>query len=126
MYPARRLRKTSTTSEDLLWQRLRSRRFLGLKVRRQHPVGALVLDFYCAEYKLAIEVDGGIHQRPERLVADRTRDQVLDDLGIETLRIPADDVEFRIDIVLQLIQRTIESRQITTSPSPSDGEGARG
>ncbi len=59
---ARRLKREQTASERLLWEALRDRRFEGLKFRRQHAVYAYVLDFFCAELMLAVEVDGGVHR----------------------------------------------------------------
>jgi very-short-patch-repair endonuclease len=59
---AAELRKNMTDAEKVLWQQLRNRKLGDLKFRRQHPVGIFILDFYCHEKKLAIEVDGGIHK----------------------------------------------------------------
>ena len=63
---ARKLRKEQTNAEQLLWHVLRNRQFGGLKFRRQYPVAPYVLDFYCHEARLAIEVDGGQHNEPDR------------------------------------------------------------
>ncbi len=59
---SRRMRRQPTKSEDLLWQALRKRQLAGLKFRRQHPIGPSIVDFYCHEKRLAVEVDGGVHQ----------------------------------------------------------------
>lgn len=88
---ARRLRSTMSLPEVLLWKELR-RGAGGLKFRRQHPAGDYVIDFYCAEAKLGIEIDGIAHDmggRPER---DARRDLALAELGIDVVRIPARDV----------------------------------
>ena len=61
---ARRLRKTETWAEKLMWKWLRGRRFSAYKFRRQHPMGIYSLDFYCEEAKLAIELDGSQHGFP--------------------------------------------------------------
>src|SRR3990172_6528086 len=66
---ARRMRKEPTDSEGLLWSALRSRGLAGRKFRRQHPVGPFVLDFYCHEERLAVEIDGTVHRGTR--VADR-------------------------------------------------------
>ncbi len=58
---ARRLRKRQTKSEKLLWQALRNRQLSDLKFLRQHPIGHSIVDFYCHENRLVIEIDGGIH-----------------------------------------------------------------
>jgi very-short-patch-repair endonuclease len=100
---ARRLRRESTQTETLLWEQLRHRRLEGLKFRRQHPVGRFVLDFYCAEARLAVEIDGPIHSVPMRQAADLERQNLLEERGITFLRIPAYAVETRLDEVLELI-----------------------
>ena len=60
---AKELRKNSTDVEKIFWGVLRNRRFAGLKFRRQHPVNNFIIDFYCEERKLAIELDGGQHNK---------------------------------------------------------------
>lgn len=59
---ARRFRKRPTGSEELLWQALRNRQLDGLKFLRQHPIGVSIVDFYCHEKRLVVEVDGGMHK----------------------------------------------------------------
>ena len=86
---ARQLRRKMTLPEVLLWQRLRGAPG-GCKFRRQHPSGAYVLDFYCADARLAVEVDGQGHDA--RQVEDVHRDRWFADAGIKTLRIAATDV----------------------------------
>ena len=88
---ARKLRKTMSKPEIMLWQQLR-RKPRGLKFRRQHPLGPYILDFYCPAAKLAIEVDGAAHgmgNRPER---DARRDAFVMKEGIETVRVSARSV----------------------------------
>jgi len=89
---ARVLRRSMSSPEALLWTGLRSRQLDGLKFRRQHPMGIYVIDFYCPEVKLAVEVDGIGHSHGQRPEADRRRDAWFEDQGIRTLRIPAQDV----------------------------------
>jgi len=88
---ARRLRRDMSLPEVLLWKHLKGQPD-GLKFRRQHPSGELTLDFYCADARLAIEVDGYEHDCADRPVRDQRRDAWLALQGIETLRIPASDV----------------------------------
>jgi len=102
---ARRLRQTSTSSEDALWQRLRARRFHGLKVRRQHPVGGFVLDFYCEDLQLAIEVDGPVHDGPVAAAADAERQRALEEQGIWFIRVRAEATDTEIHGVLAEIER---------------------
>jgi very-short-patch-repair endonuclease len=68
---ARDLRAHETSVEDLLWEELRGRRLDGMKFRRQHPIGAFVVDFCCAESRLVIELDGGIHVEQRDQDAER-------------------------------------------------------
>ena len=91
-----------TLPEVLLWQQLRARPH-GLKFRRQHPAGPYVLDFYCEEARLCIEVDGEAHAFSSVAAKDGHRDEWLSDAGIRTLRIAATDVLRNLDGVLQLI-----------------------
>ena len=93
---ARSLRRRLSLPEALLWNALKGRRLGGLRFRKQHPVGPYVLDFYCDERKLAVEIDGAGHNfgDPER---DGRRDAWLAERGIRTLRIPAAAVLESVD-----------------------------
>ena len=77
-----------TLPEGLLWRELRKRPD-GLKFRRQHPSGVYVLDFYCSDARLAIEVDGIAHSMGDNPARDEARDAWFARAGIRTLRIPA-------------------------------------
>ena len=81
---AREMRGRMTDAETLLWMLLRNRRIAGAKFRRQHPVGRYILDFYCAEKQLGIELDGGQHG--ETIDYDQQRDRWLQAQGISILR----------------------------------------
>jgi len=89
---ARRLRRTLTLPEAILWRALRRRTLAGLRFRCQHPVGPYVLDFYCPEARLALEVDGAAHDHPLRAAQDEQRTAWLAEQGIRVLRLPARDV----------------------------------
>ena len=80
-----------TPPEVLLWQQLRGGA-LGRRFRRQHAVGPYILDFYCADGKLAIEVDGFAHDAAEQMRHDAVRTAWLNERGIRVLRVPAADV----------------------------------
>lgn len=101
---ARQLRSEMSVPERLLWQQLRKRPG-GFKFRRQHPAGVYVLDFYCAQLRLAVEVDGWAHDSAETIARDRNRSAFLQSQGIATTRIPAkavlDDVEA---VVIRLLE----------------------
>jgi very-short-patch-repair endonuclease len=83
---ARLLRHQPTWAEKLMWRWLRGRRFSGYKFRRQHPQGKYVLDFYCEEARLAIELDGGQHGHPDQQRHDAEREVYLASLSIKVLR----------------------------------------
>jgi len=81
------MRRDATDAEARLWRLLRNRQLGGWKFRRQHPAGPFVLDFYCHEAKLAIEVDGaGHHAGQRRRVKDAARTRALEAEGIRVLR----------------------------------------
>jgi very-short-patch-repair endonuclease len=108
---ARELRAGATRSEELLWEVLRNRRFEGLKFMRQQPIGSYILDFYCASERLAIEVDGSVHDSDEVTSADVYRQDVIDDLEIQVVRIRAELVERDIDAALEVIRRSLRKLQ---------------
>ena len=89
---AKAMRHSATRAEGRLWRWLRDRRFSGYKFRRQHPLGSYILDFYCPELKLAIEVDGRQHKTPDMIDYDDKRSATLRRDGIHTLRIPNEDL----------------------------------
>jgi very-short-patch-repair endonuclease len=117
---AREFRKEPTPSEDILWQALRGKKLDGIKFRRQQPVGYFVVDFYNSVYRL--EVDGLIHESQQE--ADASRQQILEELGLNVLRIKAEVVENNLPMTLNLIRDRIQ--QIQNSPSPFMGEGRGG
>ena len=101
----RQLRKEQTNAEERLWNSIRGRRLDGIKFRRQYGIENYILDFYTAEFKVAIEVDGGIHLKPEVLIKDRNRDQFLSECGIKVLRVTNQDIENDLSKVLMNIQK---------------------
>ncbi|MDR2187163.1 MAG: DUF559 domain-containing protein [Azonexus sp.] len=88
---ARRLRRQLSLPEALLWRELR-RSPQGIKLRRQHPVGPYVIDFYCARAKTGFEIDGGAHDMGDRPDRDEQRSAWLARQKIRLVRIPAQDV----------------------------------
>jgi very-short-patch-repair endonuclease len=89
---ARKLRKSMSDAEVLLWSRLRGRRPDRPTFRRQHPIGSIILDFFCPSARLAIEVDGSTHWDDEARARDEARDAWLARQGISVMRIPASSV----------------------------------
>jgi very-short-patch-repair endonuclease len=85
---ARKLRREMSLPEGLLWRELRAGEG-GIKLRRQHPYGRYVIDFYCAAARLGIEIDGLAHDMGDNPERDAKRDAWLRDHGIEIVRIPA-------------------------------------
>ena len=91
LHNARRLRSKMSLPEALLWKILKKRPS-GVKFRRQHPVGNYVADFYCAERRLIVEIDGIAHDMGDRPERDARRDEWMRSCGMEVMRIPASDV----------------------------------
>ncbi len=114
---ARQMRKEPTRSENLPWSALRDRRLANRKFRRQHPVGRFILDFYCHEERLAVEVDGPVHETQRQ--ADGERQQILESMGIRFLRLPAALVEGDLPAALAAIEEAL-------SPGPSPARRERG
>ena len=86
----RKLREHQTSAEGFFWELIRGRRFLGRKFRRQHPLGNFIVDFYCPEARVAIELDGDIHATQRQ--RDNARDSFLASRGVLVLRILNDDL----------------------------------
>ena len=108
---ARRLRREATPSERKLWACLESAQIEGVSFRRQHPVGAFVLDFYAPSLSLAIEVDGGQHGTHSGTLADRRRDARLRARGITILRFWNSDIMDTIEGVVETIRCAILERR---------------
>ncbi|MEQ9307866.1 MAG: endonuclease domain-containing protein [Balneolaceae bacterium] len=104
---ARELRKNSTLGEILLWKEIR-RRKLGVQFHRQVPVKDYIIDFYCHEVKLAIEVDGSSHNSSEQKEKDLIRDYNLEQLGITVIRIDDLDVKRNMDSVVRFLKFRIK------------------
>lgn len=105
---ARYLRKSQTDAESLLWSRLRARQLTGIKFRRQHPIGPYVLDFYCAEAHLAVEVDGSQHLESIAINQDQARMKFLENKSIKVIRFWNHEVLENLDAVLESIIFTLD------------------
>jgi very-short-patch-repair endonuclease len=118
---ARELRKNQTDSEEMLWQLLRNRQLNNLKFRRQHPLKVgFIIDFYCAESKLGIEIDGGYHNRKEQQEYDAERTRFINEYGIRIIRFTNEQVQINTEQVLN------EIASAATPPSPiGEGPGVR-
>ena len=115
---ARSMRRSGTRSEGRLRTWLRGRRFSGYKFRRQHPVGNYILDFYCAELRLAIELDGEQHEKAWMSDYDGARDLELSARGIEVLRIPNHFLMRDSRLVSDAIESAIATIIAKNDPSP--------
>ena len=120
LHHARRMRHEPTKSERLLWKKLRGRQLGGCKFRRQHPIAPYIVDFYCAQTKLIIELDGDIHAYQEAYDAERTA--YLKTQGYLVIRFWNNQVFQEMDGVLNAILDACDSP--SPQPSPQRGEGA--
>ena len=114
---AREFRKEPTKSEAILWQALRGKKLDGLKFRRQQPVGYFVVDFYNSVYRLVVEIDGPIHDN--QMEADRARQDILEALGLNVLRIKSEIIEKNLPVALSEIRTKIEELKIKSNEFPS-------
>ena len=119
---ARELRHDETDAENLLWSLLRNRQLGIYKFRRQHPLGSYILDFYCHEARLAIELDGRQHSEESQKPRDKERTKNLEAEGIRVIRFWNHEVLSETDSVLESIFNTLEESNL---PSPP-GRGAGG
>jgi very-short-patch-repair endonuclease len=107
---ARKLRRDDTWAERLLWRWLRDRRFSAYKFRRQQPMGPHTLDFFCAEAKLNIELDGSQHGHPAQAKADAERDRWLAERGIKVLRYWNGRLRREKQVVREAIWQALQER----------------
>jgi very-short-patch-repair endonuclease len=98
---AKSMRHTATDAEHLMWQVLRAKRFMNLKFRRQHVIKPYIVDFYCHEIGLVIELDGSQHGMDDAIEYDAERTKFLEALGLTVVRYWNHDVLGRTDVVLE-------------------------
>ncbi len=119
---AREMRSHATDAEALMWYLLRDRRLANAKFRRQHPMGRYILDFYCAEQSLYIELDGGQHA--DQQARDTARDEWLQGQGIRVMRFWNNQVLAETEAVMESIYAVLtEKRPSPPAPLPLAGEG---
>ncbi len=106
---ARELRRRQTPAENKLWAALRDRRLAGLKFRRQHPFDRFVLDAFCVDHQLEIEVDGEIHDDPKQAEYDAERRAYLHQRGVRVLRFSNEEVQNDFKNVLKRIVEATKS-----------------
>lgn len=118
---ARKHRKTPTVVERIAWGLLRGRRMLGLKFRRQQVILGFIVDFFCAEHRLVVEIDGSSHDPIERQAQDEERTLALARLDLRVLRVRND--ELSQERLRQLLEREIGH---LSHPLSRQGEGDGG
>src|ERR1700741_782252 len=117
---ARQLRNNSTLSEIILWEYLKGKKMKSYDFHRQKPILNYIIDFFCHELELAIEIDGNSHDIDGAYIKDTKRQSMIENLGISFLRF--DDIEVKKDInnVLRTIEAWIENfEDKKPTPSPS-------
>lgn len=120
--PVQRLRREGTDAERALWRRLRARQLAGAKFRRQHQFGPFVLDLYCPEHHLAIELDGDQHADLEHRTCDRARTEYLQNRDVRVLRFSNRDALTRTESVLETIWLALTgSNESPLCRSPREG-----
>jgi very-short-patch-repair endonuclease len=126
---ARELRRVSATAEQRLWECLRDRWLHGLRFRRQQPLHGYILDFYCADCHLVVELDGAVHQDQEQQAYDAHRNEHLQERGLTVLRFTNGGVEQTLGAVLRRIAAAAGLGSDLTpafghpSPLTANGEG---
>lgn len=114
---AKNMRHNATDAEYLMWQLLRNKRFMNLKFRRQHVIKPYIVDFYCHEIGLVIELDGSQHNTEDGKEYDAERTQFLEALGLNVVRYWNHDVLSQTDVVLEdLWHMCLELKSKSTSP----------
>ena len=116
---ARCLRRVQTEAETMLWSRLRGRRFLDLRFRRQLPIGIFIADFACPERMVVIEVDGGVHE--ETVERDLERTKWLASRAYRVLRVPNSQVLNDLPSVMSRIRSFIETTPSLSGPTSLPG-----
>ena len=103
---ARRLRRNSTLAEILLWQQIKGRK-LGVQFHRQVPLDEFIVDFYCHELLLAIEIDGATHDNPENYASDIERQKRLESFGVQFIRVEDHEVKINMDGVMKYLSAEV-------------------
>lgn len=103
----RDLRRRLTKEEEILWSKIRNNK-LGGKFKRQHSIGGYILDFYCSECKLIIEIDGTSHNSKEAKEYDKIRDRYFKELGYTTIRFLNNEVENNLQEILVKIKNYLK------------------
>ena len=114
---SQKLRNNSTKSEILLWERIKNKA-LGVAFNRQFPYDSYIIDFYCKELKLAIEIDGFTHDNQESQKRDEERQLKLESYGIKFIRLDDRDIFHNIENIVKVIEKTISELKQKHPPTP--------
>ena len=114
---AKALRKNMTLSEVLLWKELKGKKVMGYDFDRQRPISNYIVDFYCKELQMAIEIDGKSHDYEDIIQKDKTRQNKLESLGVKFLRFSDKQVKTNLSNVILEIEYWIEQNSPTPNPS---------
>ncbi|PID86397.1 hypothetical protein CSB08_00225 [Candidatus Gracilibacteria bacterium] len=98
------LRNNQTQPEKIFWDRVKTKQFFGLKFRRQYSVGRYIIDFYCKDLKLVIEIDGDSHFSEEAKLYDEERTRFLEATGLKVERFTNKEVMENIEGILQYLE----------------------
>ena len=113
----RRLRTAMTPAEQLLWTKLRSKQCHSFKFRRQHAIGPYIVDFFCPEQLLVLEIDGDVHAKKMQRTRDQMRERHLRSLGLQVIRYTNHEVLHNLNGVLEHLFAILTAT--STSPRPS-------
>ncbi|MDQ8003230.1 MAG: DUF559 domain-containing protein [Pedobacter sp.] len=108
----KQLRRNQTSAETAFWLQVRANRFLGLKFRRQHTIDKYTVDFYCAEAKLIVELDGSSHDNVGKSLYDYERDVFLKAKGYNVVRLDNNSMLQYPEVVMEYLKGSIESRKL--------------
>lgn len=107
---ARELRKNMTPSEKILWDALRKKQLKGFRFRRQHPIDQFIIDFYCHQVRLVIEIDGEVHDLEDQKEYDEGRTAELEDLGLTVIRFKNEEVLNDVKQVVRKIKGILDTK----------------
>jgi very-short-patch-repair endonuclease len=120
---ARQLRQQMTRTEVILWKHLQRKQLYGYDFDRQRPIDDYIVDFFCKELMLAIEIDGVTHDNTPAQERDQLRQQRLESLGMQVLRFRDEDVLQNLEGVLEAIRQWVERKRPTPACGHPSEEG---
>lgn len=105
LFLAKQFRKQQTKTEQIIWRELRRKKLMGLKFKRQYVTLGYIIDFYCPKLKLAIEIDGGIHNSKKEL--DRLREKIIKARNIKFIRFSNQEIKTNLGLVIRKLKYII-------------------